>query len=640
MGDYSRDTFRLTNALHAELTGDPVADARHYVGVRLQQGVPLLDADWNELEDIRRFDLEATLLNFFGDGIPTNNNGFAIGPVTADNDFSIGAGLALVGGKLVINRDGQLTYSGQPAGVFTPAPGPLAPPATGTRDDLVYLDVFESEVASTEAPLPDFRLTNPTVGVETARRVERQWVVRVEEGAADLAAVPTQAGHTYLALARLQRVENQPRILATRIFDLRRTDLNVAENLKIPVNVQRGPDLVNSATLAQLFDNLRVALLDRQANHLLFVDGVADHERSVVYFALQHLVQVCSTGALQAMTHSLAEADALAVLRELYDAQHDFVDVLEANGDDSPSGPGSPAAAAFVARYRELLDGAVATVGIQDPLDAADVVGAFAGQQVLTAWLGSAGDSLPEGTVQVDYLDVQPVEDLVGGSTYDITVGVTSQVTTSNQASETFDISIELSSNLWLVDRTADEITLDNNGGSGELVFTVTTNPGNLQCDFTATARARRNVTIESPVNALALEIGQTPTVAAILQYAGPRFNFDGRLELLSAALPLSVLRIDYSLNNRTPADHTYRVSGFLALDTADETGWDPVAGSEEVVSTLVTADSSVDRSITVSGPDVGAGVTGTFTLTLNRIDDVDVPVADRETVAVPFITV
>ena len=39
MGNFSRDTF------------DP---NKNYVGVRLQQGVPLVDADWNELNDIIR----------------------------------------------------------------------------------------------------------------------------------------------------------------------------------------------------------------------------------------------------------------------------------------------------------------------------------------------------------------------------------------------------------------------------------------------------------------------------------------------------------------------------------------------------------------------------------------------------------
>ena len=41
--------------------------AKRYIGIRLQQGVPLLDRDWNELEDIRRH-YEWTLReNFVGE---------------------------------------------------------------------------------------------------------------------------------------------------------------------------------------------------------------------------------------------------------------------------------------------------------------------------------------------------------------------------------------------------------------------------------------------------------------------------------------------------------------------------------------------------------------------------------------------
>ena len=48
MGNFSRNPLdRLKDS-----------QAKHYVGVRLQQGVPLLDADWNELEDLRRLELE------------------------------------------------------------------------------------------------------------------------------------------------------------------------------------------------------------------------------------------------------------------------------------------------------------------------------------------------------------------------------------------------------------------------------------------------------------------------------------------------------------------------------------------------------------------------------------------------------
>jgi len=65
VGDFSRSTF------------DRV---KHYVGIRLQQGVPLLDADWNELEDIRRFEVQAFLKWFVGDGVPDGNDGFLIAP--------------------------------------------------------------------------------------------------------------------------------------------------------------------------------------------------------------------------------------------------------------------------------------------------------------------------------------------------------------------------------------------------------------------------------------------------------------------------------------------------------------------------------------------------------------------------------
>ena len=60
---------------------DPAARAadaaqKHYVGVRLQQGVPLLDADWNLLDDIRRQEHETVGSFFIGDGVPTPSDGF------------------------------------------------------------------------------------------------------------------------------------------------------------------------------------------------------------------------------------------------------------------------------------------------------------------------------------------------------------------------------------------------------------------------------------------------------------------------------------------------------------------------------------------------------------------------------------
>jgi hypothetical protein len=68
----------------ANISRNTFEKLKHYVSVRLQQGVPLLDADWNEMEDIRRFELQAFLKWFVGDGVPAGNDGFRIQPVNGN----------------------------------------------------------------------------------------------------------------------------------------------------------------------------------------------------------------------------------------------------------------------------------------------------------------------------------------------------------------------------------------------------------------------------------------------------------------------------------------------------------------------------------------------------------------------------
>ena len=83
MGDFSRDPdLQLADSI-----------ARHYVGVRLQQGVPIVDADWNELEAIRKYEMQTFRRWFVGNGIPDGNDGFQIAPIdSVDNDFLISGG--------------------------------------------------------------------------------------------------------------------------------------------------------------------------------------------------------------------------------------------------------------------------------------------------------------------------------------------------------------------------------------------------------------------------------------------------------------------------------------------------------------------------------------------------------------------
>ena len=85
----------------ALITPDTFDPLRSYIGIRLQQGVPLVDADWNEAHDVRKFEVQAFLKWFVGNGVPESNDGFRIeGLVPAvARDFVIrrGVGVAPAG---------------------------------------------------------------------------------------------------------------------------------------------------------------------------------------------------------------------------------------------------------------------------------------------------------------------------------------------------------------------------------------------------------------------------------------------------------------------------------------------------------------------------------------------------------------
>jgi hypothetical protein len=202
MGYFSRNTF------------DPL---KNYVGVRLQQGVPVLDADWNELNDVTRQELYDTLSFTFTDGIPPGGFDFEVLGRPEPNDFYILAGTGLIQGRPIRLRN-NVRYSTQPwtdpqraardgVAVIPPLTTPPGPPeGAPPRTDIVYLDVWDREVGSTE----DTNLINPAIGVETCVRLKREAAVRVAEGTAELPTAP--AGHAFLPLALLHRPRNQEQI--------------------------------------------------------------------------------------------------------------------------------------------------------------------------------------------------------------------------------------------------------------------------------------------------------------------------------------------------------------------------------------------------------------------------------------------
>jgi uncharacterized protein DUF6519 len=375
VGDFSRSTF------------DRV---KHYVGVRLQQGVPLVDADWNEAEDIRRYEVQAFLKWFVGDGVPAGNDGFRIAAlgggavntirltsiaatgrtsVTVDvagstaaaalgitpanrqatrrntaarltgetsQPFALAAGQTLVvtaegaapetvtfaaasfanigaataaevvnainatltrvtasagagddvvitggdgtadgaGRCLVDGRDavqeGRTAYTAQPLFNNTilatewgvPVVDPLSAPSSGTRTDLLYLDVWDREVSSAE----DDALVNPAIGVESCVRLRREWTVRVRPGTTQLPVSGNgdfRAGHSYLALALLNRQAGVAAIQATALADQR------AQNLFMPPSTLVDDVLGTSAAAYRRGENRPRISLREAINALL-----------------------------------------------------------------------------------------------------------------------------------------------------------------------------------------------------------------------------------------------------------------------------------------------------------------------------------------------------------------------------------
>jgi hypothetical protein len=193
---------------------------KNYVGVYIEQGVPVLDRDLNLLQDIISGTLRSVVSRFIGDGVLAGTSEFAIRAIPANNDFRILAGFVLVDGIDVFNA-ADLNYSSQ-AGV----PALTTPGAA--RNDTVYLDVSLIEVTGNQ----DADLLNSgDVGLQTSVRQKVVWVVRVAEGAT---TPPAPAdGHTHFPLARLARTAGQAQIQTIMIIDLRRQIMSLAETIRL-----------------------------------------------------------------------------------------------------------------------------------------------------------------------------------------------------------------------------------------------------------------------------------------------------------------------------------------------------------------------------------------------------------------------
>ncbi len=210
---------------------DTFDESKDYIGIRLQQGVPLLDRDINELEDLRRYQDMNMRRHYVGDGTP--DNGFEISKIEADLlDFKIGKGRYLVDGIEAICRE-EITYKKQ-------TNVPDLNPATGPRKDLVYIELTILEV--------DGPKNSQDAEVETCKRQQVQWKVLVNENSENLPPADPFKWRTRIAL--LERDKD-----AMNIKDLRGHNggfnRDVGDlNVKGKLTVKNSTELNGSLTIA------------------------------------------------------------------------------------------------------------------------------------------------------------------------------------------------------------------------------------------------------------------------------------------------------------------------------------------------------------------------------------------------------
>jgi hypothetical protein len=246
---------------------DTFDEGKQFIGVRLQCGVPLLDRDWNEAEDVRRYFERKLRQNYIGDGTPDANS-FKVVPAPAgvQNDFVISAGRCMVDGYDVWN----------PAPVlFSQVPGNAKLAANQASETLiVYVRPLISRVTSLE----DRDLGNEQdINLETCVRDRLSWTV-------SFVRPPQQPPAGSFRLAQINRPANAARIEAPMIQDLRGNALNlralVNENQQLRQQVVTLENRVNSlevemakvkTQLARLFWDVSVVAGDTSA---LFGDTV------------------------------------------------------------------------------------------------------------------------------------------------------------------------------------------------------------------------------------------------------------------------------------------------------------------------------------------------------------------------------
>lgn len=182
----------------ANISRNSFIESKAYDKVILQQGSPLTDYDFNEMQDIQRFKLRRSLKELLGDG--AIENGFQVRQQTTPNTT-----VRVTNGTLYV--DGVRLFL--PTGVNVQTP---APPTSGSRTEYVYVEMSEQEIDSTQDP----DIKHPKLTVEPTRRIKTTITFHVST------TVPNDTATVKrYTLAELTRTAGQANITNAMITDRR-----------------------------------------------------------------------------------------------------------------------------------------------------------------------------------------------------------------------------------------------------------------------------------------------------------------------------------------------------------------------------------------------------------------------------------
>ena len=222
----------------ANITADTFDKAKGYRSLVFQYGKPVLDSEWNEMQDIFLERLRA-FIQTYGDFF--TDDGFKIQESSSNtNNFKIGPGRAFISGvDGYLDVDLEYTAQGNDelhvrklAWCFSPdTADPVSVPAltmpSGSyRNDLVVLDLILREIDATEDP----NIKNADLGEETARRWKIVPKISVIEGVSGYPTLPNlvneftyynNAGCFRIALAWLKRLDGDATITTAMVEDVR-----------------------------------------------------------------------------------------------------------------------------------------------------------------------------------------------------------------------------------------------------------------------------------------------------------------------------------------------------------------------------------------------------------------------------------